>query len=80
MHALGLREGALELYAIGMTPGWIARELGVPRRTVGHWLNRPRPARRLESARPLPQEPYSYLLGLYLGDGHIATAHMVRAS
>jgi hypothetical protein len=51
---------------------WIARELDVSRRTVGRWLRGERPTRRLEPPRPLAPKPYAYLLGLYLGDGHIA--------
>jgi hypothetical protein len=57
---------------IGMPTGWIANELAVPRRTIGRWLRNGGSARRLEPARPLAPGPYSYLLGVYLGDGHIA--------
>jgi hypothetical protein len=63
---------ALELRTIGMDASWIARELVVPRRTVDHWLRRGRPGRVPNPPRPLAEEPFAYLLGLYLGDGHIA--------
>ena len=53
-----------------MSPAWIARELDVPRRTLGRWFDEG--VRRVEPPRPLPPEPYAYLLGLYLGDGHIS--------
>ena len=63
---------AVELDRIGMGAEWIAHELDVSRRTVGRWLRGERPTRRLEPPRPLAPKPYAYLLGLYLGDGHIA--------
>jgi hypothetical protein len=62
----------------------VARELKVPVGTIGYWLHEDRrrsgslPGRR-RSVCPrcapdevsLDQQAYSYLLGLYLGDGHI---------
>jgi hypothetical protein len=68
---------ALQLADIGATATDIARQLGVPRRTVADWLG---------GALPHSSEPgagcrhdavelsldYVYLLGLYLGDGCIS--------
>jgi len=62
---------ALELRRIGMDASWIAGELGIPRGTVVRWLRGGRRGRRPEPPRPLAPHPYAYLLGLYLGDGHI---------
>ena len=57
----------------------IARRTGVPRATVARW--RTRPYRLLRVAAPPPDDwrpldawAYSYLLGLYLGDGFIFAA------
>ena len=72
MHPLATYEAALELGKIGMGASWIARELAVPRATIAGWLRRGRQGRRPEPPHPLPEASYSYLLGLYLGDGHIA--------
>ncbi|GAA3759393.1 hypothetical protein GCM10023082_62320 [Streptomyces tremellae] len=68
----------------GTTNVEVARHLGVPRGTVGYWLHRDR-ARRGEcpgrgggapcprcDRRALDEAAYAYLLGLYLGDGHIS--------
>lgn len=55
-----------------MDASWIARELAIPKGTIQGWLRRGRQGRRPEPPRPLPEKPYAYLLGLYLGDGHIA--------
>jgi hypothetical protein len=74
----------LELAAAGMSASEIARQTGIPRTTVGPWMagglpgRSPRRQRFFDCAicngRPeaLPQGPYAYLLGLYLGDGHLA--------
>jgi hypothetical protein len=61
----------LELGSIGMTTAWISRELRVPQASVRRWL-RDRRGRRPESPWPVPSATYAYLLGLYLGDGHIS--------
>jgi hypothetical protein len=87
-HPPHVRERALRLRADGVPFGEICRDLGVPRRTVGHWFYGDRPRRRVEreAARPrcprcadpprdLPEErAYAYLFGLYLGDGHLVTS------
>ena len=54
----------------------IAAATGIPRSTVQRWLSRER-APRADAARtaaawaPTPPYAYAYLLGMYLGDGHI---------
>jgi hypothetical protein len=60
--------------------GWndtqIARRTGVPRTTVHGWRSAPPPTlirRRtgVDCAHDIPEAAYAYLLGMYLGDGHI---------
>jgi hypothetical protein len=70
------------LVEAGLNDCAIARQTGIPRRTIADWRNarrwerRPvhRERRRRRPARPvvhaLPPE-YVYLLGMYLGDGYI---------
>jgi hypothetical protein len=75
------------MMAAGIPFGQICRSLGLPRGTVGHWLygaralhhlqHPPEPS-RCPRCQPVPGFPddqgsYSYLLGLYLGDGHLVT-------
>jgi hypothetical protein len=78
----------LELVRAEWNDCQIARETGIPRRTILDWRNgripdfdrvRTRPSPYARScavcggdAMTLPQAPYTYLLGLYLGDGSIA--------
>jgi hypothetical protein len=66
--------------------GWsystIARATGVSRSTIRHWIDEKTPVRGVNRgtgclicagrAEHLPTGPYAYLLGLYLGDGHIS--------
>jgi hypothetical protein len=73
-------EEAHQLWLVGATGSEIGRTTGVPQRTVAHWIagwqGRPRSrGLRLEDPPPWPPDlrAYSYLLGLYLGDGHIAS-------
>jgi hypothetical protein len=66
----------LRLAELGRNASEIAREVGLPRSTVRDWLRGAVPRRRGRPSRvlrdDLPAEQYAYLLGLYLGDGHIA--------
>ena len=61
----------------GLSDCAAARNVGVPRSTVRHWRSRPSPpgaaARRamLEWSAE-PADAYCYVLGLYLGDGHLS--------
>lgn len=72
----------LALVEDGMSDSGISRVTGISRTTISGWRRygppgtRPRPTwacPRCHDA-PLDQAAYSYLLGLYLGDGHIAQA------
>jgi hypothetical protein len=77
----------LELAAEGLNQCEIARRTGIPRGTIRDWVGGRTPQFDRERAgRPasfcavcrgeptsLPQAPYTYLLGLYLGDGYIAS-------
>src|SRR5690349_808930 len=91
MHPPHIREQALRLRAQGIPFGQICTTLGLSRNTVGHWFYGDRARRRAEldaerprcprCARP-PRAPddqaaYAYLLGLYLGDGHLVSAARV---
>jgi hypothetical protein len=76
MHSSSMYSRARQLIATGMPDGDIARLVGVPTRTVRTWRRRgsPRHERRAIATsawRPRDEPSYSYLLGLYLGDGHI---------
>ncbi|MFE9331689.1 helix-turn-helix domain-containing protein [Streptomyces sp. NPDC006925] len=86
-HSNAKREQALDLHRRGATNREVARYLQVPYGTVGYWLHRERlrrsesdlpssgDGRRREcprcESRSFDRRTYSYLLGLYLGDGHI---------
>jgi hypothetical protein len=69
------------LVEAGLNDCEISRRTGIPRTTVGHWRRAERraPALGLCSAcghlehdfAALPARDYAYLLGAYLGDGHI---------
>ncbi|OBG32443.1 hypothetical protein A5671_07400 [Mycolicibacter heraklionensis] len=68
------------LIAAGLNDCAIARQTSIPRRTVRDWRCRPQVLRRQSSTSShcvhdfasLPPNGYSYLLGLYLGDGCIS--------
>lgn len=67
------------LIAAGLNDSEIARHTGIPRCTVRDWRCRPQLRTRAASGSPcvhdfasLPANTYSYLLGLYLGDGCIS--------
>lgn len=74
-------DAARQLIAAGINDCEIARRLGIPRPTIQDWRRRPQRRSRLDSGLPcgskhdfeaLAATPYSYLLGLYLGDGCIS--------
>ncbi|MEU6996198.1 helix-turn-helix domain-containing protein [Streptomyces sp. NPDC046465] len=89
-HGTEVRQKALTLLRGGAKNAWVARELNVPLGTIGYWKHMDR-AKRGEcpgghdpkcprcDGRELDEGAYSYLLGLYLGDGHIIrySAHRV---
>ncbi|MEU3327842.1 helix-turn-helix domain-containing protein [Streptomyces albus] len=84
-HRDSKRVQALDLHRLGMSNREVANRLGVPYGTVGYWLHMDRKRRaaplpgRDGRRRLCPRceggsfdrEAYAYLLGLYLGDGHI---------
>jgi Homeodomain-like domain len=66
---------ALELHAMGLSDYEIARRTGISRSTIIRWRKSPPVRRRHVDAavwRPSQERPYSYALGVYLGDGHVA--------
>ncbi|MFD8147295.1 helix-turn-helix domain-containing protein [Streptomyces sp. NPDC059708] len=80
-HNPSIREQAVLLLRRGMPNRDVAEHFGIPRGTVGWWRHEDR-KRRGESyvqptdcpkctGRPFDRRAYAYLLGLYLGDGHI---------
>ncbi|MER7399916.1 helix-turn-helix domain-containing protein [Streptomyces sp. NPDC000151] len=80
-HGSDVRHQALALLRSGRKNADVARDLNVPLGTVGYWLHMDRAKRGESPGRRQPQCPrcdghldtqaYAYLLGLYLGDGHI---------
>lgn len=85
MHPPTLRKAAHDLHSEGHSPGAIARSLGVGRTTVRDWLSaspgtRPREIRcfrcNSDSIGP-PAASYLYLLGQYLGDGHLVMTQRI---
>ncbi|MFD9125677.1 helix-turn-helix domain-containing protein [Kitasatospora sp. NPDC059571] len=79
------RDEALRLLRAGTSNADVARRLGVPAGTVSWWKHQDRarrgelPGRRRSTCPhchgdPLDRPAYGYLLGLYLGDGHISRA------
>ena len=81
MHLKELVDQARRLYATGLTAADVARQMGLPWRTVAHWCRGDRRSTRanptigaacsLCTDTPLDAERHAYLLGHYLGDGSI---------
>ena len=75
----------VELAAAGLSPYAIARITGIPRETIRHWIAGGAESvladrllvscdgKQCAAVSAAPHRPYAYLLGQYLGDGHIAT-------
>ncbi|MEU5719037.1 helix-turn-helix domain-containing protein [Streptomyces sp. NPDC020403] len=82
-HGPEKRHQAITLLRSGSTGAEVARQLNIPRGTISYWLHMDRSKRgecpgshdpkchRCDGAQ-LDERAYSYLLGLYLGDGHIS--------
>lgn len=88
MHSLDIRARARRQYLAGSTVAEVARQFGLPYPTVRHWCrDRPEPKQlgtesrcfRCRSDVDNPTDPaaYAYLVGLYLGDGHLVTSARV---
>jgi hypothetical protein len=81
MYDDAIVERALALSGQGLSDAEVARICGVFEGSVRHWRHQgrrsdilvdPRRACPRCSGRPLDHRAYSYLFGLYLGDGHLA--------
>jgi hypothetical protein len=82
-HGTEVRQKAVTMLRNGAKNADVARTFNVPLGTVGYWKHMDR-AKRGEcpgkhspkcprcDGRELDEAAYSYLLGLYLGDGHIS--------
>ncbi|MEV2247121.1 helix-turn-helix domain-containing protein [Streptomyces sp. NPDC049970] len=83
MYDLDTRKRALTLVAQGFSQNSVSKQTGISRAAIRSWLKRLEPlgcnraadCPRCDTASP-PADPasYSYLLGLYLGDGCISSA------
>ncbi|MFE0698608.1 helix-turn-helix domain-containing protein [Streptomyces sp. NPDC058872] len=82
-HGTDVRQQALVLLRGGAKNADVARRLRVPPGTIGYWKHVDRTERGACPGRPTAPCPrchgreldgasYAYLLGLYLGDGHIS--------
>jgi hypothetical protein len=81
VHPHHVRIKAIKWHADGVPFGEICESLGTPRGTVGKWVHgersrRMRPQQRCWRCADPPEAPpdagaYAYLLGQYLGDGHV---------
>ncbi|MDX2930979.1 helix-turn-helix domain-containing protein [Streptomyces ipomoeae] len=96
MYDISTRKRALALVNQGRSLNSVSKETGISRAAIRSWKKRieplPRmraqvePCRRCQGAPALPESPeaYSYLLGLYLGDGcisaHPRTGHYLRVA
>ncbi|MGW1815744.1 helix-turn-helix domain-containing protein [Streptomyces sp. NPDC002125] len=82
-HGTDVRLKALGLLRSGTSGAEVSRQLNVPRGTVSYWLHMDRSKRgecpgahnatchRCDGV-DLDEAAYAYLLGLYLGDGHVS--------
>ncbi|MEU7580541.1 transcriptional regulator [Streptomyces sp. NPDC041068] len=82
MYDMGTRARALALVDQGRSLNSVSKETGVSRAAIRSWQSRIEPLPRMQHqpcvrCAPVPKPPpdsaaYSYLLGLYLGDGCIS--------
>lgn len=92
MRSIEEVRAVLALVEAGLNDGQISRETGIPRGTIRDWRQGkiPRPVAAAAAGKScarcghqahdfalLPQPEYTYLLGLYLGDGCIVRARRV---
>ncbi|MEY9843414.1 transcriptional regulator [Streptacidiphilus sp. MAP5-3] len=83
MYDAATRLRALELLGSGLSLNSASRATGVSRSTLREWQTHPAIPRRAHCLRDdVPHRAYSYLLGLYLGDGCISRSrrgvHVLR--
>ena len=78
MRSVAQRDQVAALIADGLNDCQIERQTGIPRRTICDWRREgPSGQRRSSCAvcegtpERLPAASYAYLLGAYLGDGHV---------
>ncbi|WP_086771300.1 helix-turn-helix domain-containing protein [Streptomyces bobili] len=88
LHGTEVRQKAVTLLRDGARNADVARQFNIPLGTVSYWKHVDRakrgecpghtqlPCPRCEDA--LDSAAYSYLLGLYLGDGHIVQNRVMR--
>jgi hypothetical protein len=73
------RAAAIDLFGTGLSDYEIGRRTGVSRSSVQRWRQRGAPTRGHDNWardwRPTDLASYSYLLGIYLGDGYISKAN-----
>lgn len=84
MHPVETRQRALQLLEAGMSRREVCRQLGVGYNSTYRWELRLEPiangdVRCFRCHGHEPDPTYSYLLGQYLGDGHIASANRTTA-
>src|SRR5213592_3083494 len=79
MCSANLLREVLRLAGEGLTDAAVSDLTGVPPTTVGRWRRMSNLPPRRRGPRPQPRRPleldspaYSYLLGLYLGDGCVS--------
>ncbi|MFJ3787347.1 transcriptional regulator [Kitasatospora sp. NPDC090091] len=81
MYDMATRRRALELHATGLTFSQVGRATGISRSAIRGWASGDVPSPRMTAECPVrhgrldpdrPRADYSYLLGLYLGDGCIS--------
>src|SRR3954453_1443517 len=74
-HGPAIQQAAWRLHQDGLHAAAIGRALGVGAPTVRRWLRAPGPPCGACGGRhdlgALPSAAYAYLLGIYLGDGHL---------
>jgi hypothetical protein len=83
----------MDLVLLGLNDCEVARATGIPRTTIRDWRSGQGPNKRAQTDHDgtcadhdpseIPSRAYSYLLGIYLGDGYIAAhprAYRLRVS
>ncbi len=89
MYPRATVDEARRLAGTGLHASAVAHRLGLPAPTVAHWLRGDRRGPRADGrdtvcprgqGAPLDEQAYSYLLGAYLGDGHIVVGRRGVAS